>query len=158
MNIVYHSQIDDFSKRINQTMKIVLRFFISKNFDFDWIATLSTLQFRFNNNINVVIDKTSNEITFEFLFREIIIVVIDVSIDLKKKISIVIVDFKSTFEKNRFVFRKKISNVIFFAIAKIKIVYNSRYQIFKFNVDDQMYLRLHRDYFLSNKFNSKLFN
>ena len=121
------------------------------------MIALSILQFRFNNNINAVIDKTFNEMILNFLSREVITVVIK-SIDLKKKISIVLIDSKSIFEQNRFVFRKKISNVISFAVIKIKIAYDVRHQIFKLNLDDYVYLRLHRDYNLSNKINSKLFN
>ena len=121
------------------------------------MIALSALQFRLNNNINVVIDKTFNEIVLNFLSREVITVVIK-SIDLRKFFSIVLIDLKSVFEQNQFVFRKKISNVISFAIAKIKIAYDAKHQIFKFNLDDYVYLRLHRDYNLSDKINSKLFN
>ena len=157
MNIAYHSQINNLSKRINQTMKIALRFLVVENFDVNWITTLSTLQFRLNNNINAIIDKIFNEIIFDFLSREVIIAIINVSIDLKKSFTITLIDFKS-FERDRFVFWKKISNVIFFAIVKIKITYDFRHQILKFNFDDQVYLRLHRDYFLLNKHNFKLSN
>ena len=84
MSTIYHFQIDDLSKRINQTMKIALRFLIVENSNIDWMIALSILQFRFNNNINIVIDKTLNEIILNFLSREVITIVIK-SIDLKKK-------------------------------------------------------------------------
>ena len=85
MSTTYHFQIDDLSKRINQTMKIALRFLIVENSNIDWMIALSALQFRLNNNINAVIDKTFNEIILNFLSREVIIVVVK-SFDLKKKI------------------------------------------------------------------------
>ena len=157
MNIVYHFQIDDLSKRINQTIKIALRFLIIENFDINWIKTLFVLQFRFNNNMNIIIERVFNKMTFDFLFRKIISVVTKISFEIHKSWSTALID-NFSIQKNRFVFRMKAANVIFFVVAKIKFIYNARHQFLKFNKKNNVYFKLHRNYFLLNKSNFKLFN
>ena len=64
-SIVYHSQTNDLSKRINQIVEIALRFLIStlKYFDL-WFDVLSQMQRDFNNSVNI--DSFSNEIVYDF--------------------------------------------------------------------------------------------
>ena len=68
----YHSQINEQSKRTNQIIEIVLRYLISKNFDIDWVTTIFSLQFDFNNVSSVFIDQILNQLKFDFLFRDFI--------------------------------------------------------------------------------------
>ena len=105
-----------------------------------------------NNNQNVIIDKSFNEVILSFKSRE---VMISINID---KMFTVVSNSKSIFEENRFVYRKKVVDVIFFVVAKIKIVYDNRHQFLRFRFDEKTYLRLHHEYSLSFKFNRKLFN
>ena len=135
-------------------MKIALRFLITKNSNVDWVFALSTLQFRLNNNINVIIEKSLNELITKIKSKKIIIVVIEI----EKKISIVIVESTDIFAKNRFVFQKKVADTTSFVVVKVKLMYNARHQSLKLNLDDEIYLRLHYDYSLSSKFNVKLSN
>ena len=58
----YYSQIDDNLKRINQTMKIALRYFIIQHSNILYIRALSFIQIQFNNSSNVVIKLSFNEI------------------------------------------------------------------------------------------------
>jgi hypothetical protein len=64
---VYHSQSDEQSKRSNQIMKIALRFhlFILNNSK-KWSSCLSIIQSHMNNFI-ISLDKTLNEIVYEFI-------------------------------------------------------------------------------------------
>jgi hypothetical protein len=70
MSIVYHSQIDEQSKRTNQIVKIALRFFLTKNSKIDWINVASLIQVSLNNSFNVSIELSLNEITYEFKIRD----------------------------------------------------------------------------------------
>ena len=65
--IAYHFQTNDQSKRINQTMKITLRFLMTTMNDFtQWSKMLSKIQ-RYINNVNsITIDKNLNEIFYDF--------------------------------------------------------------------------------------------
>jgi hypothetical protein len=54
--------------------------------------------------------------------------------------------------------RKKVADVIDFANARFKIIYDDKHKSFAFNSKDKVYLRLHREYSLSEKSNHKLFN
>ena len=66
--IVYHSQINEQFERINQIMKIVLRFVIALLLDFvDYSNILFKLQQALNNNV-FNNDYTFNEIVYDFIF------------------------------------------------------------------------------------------
>jgi hypothetical protein len=72
MSIVYHSQTNEQSKRTNQIVKIALRFFLTKNSKIDWINVASLIQVSLNNFLNVSIELSSNEITYEFKIKDIL--------------------------------------------------------------------------------------
>jgi len=58
MLIVYHSQMNEQSKWINQTMKTYLKHYINKNQN-NWVQLLSTVQFAYNNTRNKIMSTTS---------------------------------------------------------------------------------------------------
>ena len=118
---------------------------------------MPALQFRLNNSVNAVTGKAPNEISLGFLPREVITAVAAPA-ELRKPSSTATTDPKPPFEKDRFVFRKEASDATSFAAAKAKIAYDSRHQELKLNPGDYVYLRLHRDYSLPGKANSKLSN
>ena len=146
MNNVYHSQTNDLSERSNQTVKIVLRYLITKNSNINWIEILSTLQTQLNNALNVIIDRSLNEMIYEFKLRDVLIVL------TRKFIKIDDVDFE------RFRHQRKTVDITSYVMIKIKIVYDSRHTLLLLKSDDKIFLRLHKKYTLFNKFNAKLFN
>ena len=177
-NSTYHSQIDEQSKRTNQIFEIILRYFITKHSELDWVEILSTLQLVFNNAFNVSIDKFSNDIVYEFKIRKVIhVVVISFVVINFVTIDFVAVDFAATafviskknidsktkqqltkIEQTRFRYRIEAANVIFYVNAKFKIMYNARHVSLLFKSNEKTYLRLHHEYTLLNKLNRKLFN
>lgn len=146
MSSAYHSQIDDLSERFNQIVKITLRYLISKNFDVNWIKTLSTLQALLNNLSNVTIDRSLNEIVYEFKSRDVLAAL------TRKVASITDLDFE------RYRHQKKIVNVTSYAMTKIKILYDFRHTLLLLNSDDKAFLRLNKKYILFDKSNVKLSN
>ena len=159
MNTAYHSQIDDLSKRFNQIVEMTLRFLITENSNIDWIKILSTLQFRLNNSLNVVIEFTLNEVIYDFKIREVMTtVVFNFQQTIDDNLFIVIFDIKSKFETNKFQYQKKVDDVTSYVNAKIKIMYDFRHQSLLLNSNDKIFLRLHRDYNLFDNLRSKLSN
>ena len=147
ITIVYHAQINEQLKKINQIIEIALCFLITKNFDVNWNQTLFALQFNFNNNINATIEHILNKITLEFKFKKIFTI-----IAIKKFATIV--ETKINFAKNRFIFKKKVFNATFFVNVKFKIYYDVRHTSLFIKLKNFVYLILNRDYrllFQSNK-------
>src|SRR5204863_6248826 len=62
----YHAQSDDQLKQINQMMKIILHFVQERNSDTEFIEFLSAFKQVFNNNFNIFIDHSLNEIIYSF--------------------------------------------------------------------------------------------
>lgn len=65
---VYHLQIDKLSEKTNQFAEIALKYHFFTLFNFtEWSNVLSIIQKGFNNSISFV-EKTSNEIVYDFTF------------------------------------------------------------------------------------------
>ena len=88
--------------------------------------------------INAIINYVSNKIVFEFKSREILTIIV-----IKKFTTII--NVKKKFANNKFIFRKKIVDVIFFVNAKIKIYYNVKYTSFLIK-KIYAFLKLNYDY------------
>ena len=83
---------------------------------------------------------------FDFLFCDFIISLTKSTIDLLK------LNFL------RIVYRKKIINVISFVNVQMKFRYDNKHKSLMLKIDDIIYLRLNKNYFLFNKFDKKFFN
>ena len=131
-NTVYHSQIDEQSKRINQTIEIVLRFLMSVLNSFaDWIEIIFDIQRNINNSVVIVIDKTFNEISYEFTFTQIF-------------------DLLKFFEESSLsllqMTRLKVADVLIFAQMNFKFYYDRKHQSTNLVVDDWAQIRFHKNY------------
>jgi hypothetical protein len=140
---VYHSQSDEQSKRSNQIMKIALRFhlFCLNNLT-KWFTCLSMIQSQMNNFM-ISLDKTLNEIVYEFIFVQ--------STDLTKNI----IESQKFFTFTR----KQIVDVVAWAQMIMKQNYDRKHHFIHLKVDDYALLRLHKDYFIFsfNILSKKLF-
>jgi hypothetical protein len=105
---------------------------------------ISFIQVSLNNSDNAFTDLSSNEILYEFKVRE--------SLDLLK----VDDENSSTFLKEkRFIVRKEAEEAIFFVNAQMKIRYDSIRTSLNLNVDDKVFLKLHKNYTQSSIINRK---
>ena len=107
---------------------------------------MSTLQAQLNNAFNVIIDRSLNEMIYEFKLRDVLIAL------TRKFIKIDDIDFE------RFRHQREAIDAISYVMTKVKIIYDSRHTFLLFKSDDKVYLRLHKRYTLSSKSNAKLFN
>ena len=141
--IAYHSQIDDQFERINQIVKIALRFaMIMLNNSIDWSNLMFRIQ-RIFNNIIVSIDKTFNEIFYDFtLFH---------SENLLSKFFVdAILTFSSiVYRSIQRVIRNKIIDVITFAQMHAKYYYDKDYISIFMKIDDWTLFELHKNYKIS---------
>ena len=144
-NTTYHFQIDESFERINQTMKIVLRYLIITYSNVKNIIFLSSLQIQLNNVVNAFTKLSLNEIIYDFRIKKFIFVVKFQNMS------------KNIFQQ-RLKYQRETVDVIFFVNAKIKMYYDVRHQSIFFRFDDRVYFRLHQKYQLSNRSNKKMFN
>ena len=139
----YYSQIDDQFERTNQIMKIALRFVIVI-FDnsIDWSNVTSRIQ-RILNNLIVNIDKTFNEVSYDFT-----------STHSKNLLSKFVANVSLTFSSivYRFVqriIRIEIIDAIVFAQMHVKYYYDKEHASIFMKIDDWTFLRLHKNYKIS---------
>ncbi len=137
---IYHSQTDDQSERINQTIEIALRYLLTSNSNLSWHEALSSLQHDLMNFI-IFTSFTSNQTLYEVNIRLSLMMLNDHTVD-------------STFVR-KFI-RKKVANVIDFANTRFKIIYDDKHKSLAFNSENKVYLRLHHEYSLFEKENFKL--
>ena len=122
----YHFQIDDQSERINQIVEIVLRYYMSKMFNsIDWFKALKFIQRLLNNVISATIDKTLNEVDFDFILLQVA--------DLNKSfieadVFVVVTAAKRILESQQI--RIEIADVIVFAQMNVKNHYDRKHQSF----------------------------
>ena len=69
MSTIYHSQIDGQSEKINQTIKIIFRFFLIVNSNADWMTALSLIQINMNNSSNAIIELIFSELMYDFKIK-----------------------------------------------------------------------------------------
>ena len=141
--VVYHSQINDQNERINQIVEIVLRYALIINLDLDWMIFLSILRTRLNDLFNASIDFFFNEIIMKFKTRD--------SLALLKHDELL-----KNWLKRKTINVTKTKVVIILINLTIKIVYDKHHKFLKLKIDDQVFLRLHKRYFLSFVKSSKL--
>ena len=143
----YHSQIDEQFERNNQTIEIVIRFLYANNSDVDVIVVLSSIQTQLNNSLNASTKLCLNEIIYEFKIRKFLSALNNNIFDISSE----------ALSELRLLYRKKVSDAIFFANSFMKIYYDFRHVSLLFKSNDKTYLRLHKRYNLSNDYSKKLF-
>ena len=108
---------------------------------------LSTLQVMMNNAFNVIIDLSFNEIIYKFKIRDDFFELLFNDDELSSNIDL---------SAQRLKYRRKVVDVIVFVNVKFKIYYDVKHTSLLLNLDDCVYLRLHHEYQLLDKFNKKL--
>ena len=144
INIAYHPQIDDQSKRTNQTVKIALHYWIISNFNVDFILDLLYIQANINNFMSTTIGHTSNELCYDFRLKDNLNLFADLS---DKK-----------YIKLRLRYREEAKEVIAWINMIIKISYDRKHTWIDLKPGSHAYLRLHHDYIISRLINRKLSN
>jgi hypothetical protein len=142
-SIAYHSQIDEQSERINQTIEIALRYLLISNSNLSWHEILSAMQHAFMNTITFT-EYSLNQTLYEM--------------NIRSQITLLVQNFMKNQQHLREIIRKNVANVINFVSVRFKIMYDDKHKSFAFNIEDKVYLRLHNEYFLLEKKNFKLSN
>ena len=153
LSTTYHSQTNGQSERINQTIKITFRYFVTKFSKNDWIETLSLIQNQFNNSSNANIELTSNEICYEFKTKDVFTTI---TFEKIKKKSIDKKKLKETLNKTRFKIRQKATNAISFANVEVKLIYDKRHKSLMLRSKNKVFFIFNKGYRLFEKLNKKL--
>ena len=140
--IVYHSQIDEQSKRINQTIEIVLRYWIVNNLNVDFIESAFYIQIDINNIVVVEIDYIFNELCYEFRLQDNLDLLFDMSIE--------------NWSAFRLQYRKDVEKIIVWANMIIKFNYDRRHTSLNLKKSFFVYLRLHHEYIIFDIKSKKL--
>ena len=70
---IYYSQTNEQSEKINQMIKIILKYYMNMlQKSFDWSLILNQIQRDFNNFIFAIIEKFFNEVVYDFISFQII--------------------------------------------------------------------------------------
>ena len=147
----YHFQTDEQSKKTNQIVKIVLRYFFMKKNITDFFKFLLFIQIIINNSINASTKIFFNEILYDFK----ILKTIDFLNNDLTKARADDENFAIIIKKKRFRLRKKIEKSIFFAQIMTKLRYDSKHNSLKLKKKNKVFIRLHKEYIQSNLKNKK---
>ena len=137
-----YSQIDSQLERINQIVKIILRYFLTAYLEDDFIVILPYLQITLNNSRNVSINLVPSEVIYNFFINN--------ALRLLNNLSI------KNFSTLRNMKREEVEDLITQAHAIAKTYYNTKYKSLYLKPGDQVFLTLYRDYTLRNLLNKKL--
>ena len=142
ISIVYHSQIDEQSERINQTIEIALRFWLFNSKNTNWLATLFYLTIFHNNVINVTIDFVFNELIYDFKIND--------TLNMLKNL------FVENYFKFKQIQREFAKKIMIFANVMHKRRYDQTHTNIQLKIENYVYLELYFDYIISDLNNHKL--
>ncbi len=138
---VYHSSADGQSERTNQTIEIAIRFSLMEGQISDFTKLLSFIQTFMNNVSNVSTELSSNEILYGFKVTKPLNLLNDTNAVNAKD------DDSFTFlEEERIILRNEAENAIAFANVAMKIRLDSTRKQLNLNVENYVYLKLHKEY------------
>ena len=112
--IIYHSQTNDQSKRTNQTIEIILKFYVIAHLKENWNEILLYLQTKSNNVKQLSIDFVFNELAYDFKIND----TFDMLVDL----------FSQNYQRLRQIKRKNVEIVMTFVNVVNKIRYDQNYR------------------------------
>jgi hypothetical protein len=105
------------------------------------------MQICFNNLFNALTERLSNKIYYKFKIKKIVQIIIEINKNINKNIK---AQFNNL-EVIRFCYRQEVADVIFYISLFFKIRYNSKHIFLLLKSEDKTFLRLYRNYTLSNK-------
>ena len=142
MFAIYHSQIDEQFERINQTLKIVFRFWLFDSNNINWLKILLYLTTTNNNVTNVTIDFVFNKLIYEFRIND--------SLTMLKNLS------TKNYHRFRQIKREFVEKIVIFVNVMRKLRYDATHSKLKLTINDYAYFCFYHDYTISNLINKKL--
>ena len=140
--IVYHSQIDEQLKRINQTIEIIFHYWIVNNSNVDFIENAFYIQIDINNIVVVEIDYIFNELCYDFRLQNNLNLLFDMSIE--------------NWNAFRLQCWKNVEEIIVWTNMIVKFNYDRRHTSLNLKKNFLVYLRLHHEYIIFDIKSKKL--
>ena len=147
----YHSQTDGQSERINQTVKIALKYALMKEEITDFARLLSSIQSTLNNSVNASTGVFSNEILYGFKVLE----TTDFFDNDMAKVKAADGNSATTIEQKKSILKKKTEEAIAHAQTMTKIRYDPRHKLLNLEPGQKVFIKLHKEYKQPNLFNRK---
>ena len=141
---VYYFQMNEQFKHINQTVKIVLCYFLTLNLDEAFITILLYLQDSLNNSWNSFISYALNKLVYEFWINNTFNALLSANISSESYIQFCQIYCEKTDE-----------SIVFINIM-LKHYYDARHTSLTLNF--MTFLWLFQDYIISDLINKKLLN
>lgn len=113
---------------MNQIFEIILKFFITKNSQTNWMTILSLIQTNINNPFNATIELTLNKIIYDFKIKNKFIACSKKFVE--KLVAMTNKNLKKNFEKNTFALSSKNFERDFFVNVKTKLMYDKKHKFF----------------------------
>ena len=132
MSTAYHSQTDEQSERMNQSVKIALRYYMIENSEGDWVSFLSFLQVKMNNAVNASTDWSSNEILLKHKMNDLIMLLSIMN--------------ATEVEKKRSWHQREAEDSITFVNVNMKIQYDQSHKLLTLKEGDWVFIKLHKGY------------
>ena len=145
-SIVFYFQIDEQFERMNQLLKITLRYHMitMKNL-IEWSKMLLKIQRHINNSVFVTIDKSFNEVVYDFTSMQ--------TVDLWKFVIVDEISRQSLIDEVTFFVvaraRVKVADFIVFVQIKIKRHYDEKHKSMHMRESDYAFIKLHKKYDIS---------
>ena len=130
LTTVYHSSIDEQTKRINQTIKIILRCLLVKRYEKNWQNILFQMKYALNIFENVVIIISFFEILYDVKFRNSLTAII------RKNVF----KIETNFLKNRKQIRLNTIDAIKLAQTRMIIQFDKKHK--SFDMTNKVYLKM----------------
>lgn len=147
----YHPQVDDQSEKINQTIKITLKYAMMKRNTIDFFKLLSSIQAMKNNSANATTSVSSNESLYDFK----ILKTTDLLNNDLAKARAMNDNPATSIKKERNILKKETKDAINYDQVMIKIRYDSRHKLIDLKINQKIFIRLHKGYNQSGLSNRK---
>ena len=140
--IAYYLQIDEQSKKTNQTLEIAFRFWLSDSENINWFETFSYFTTANNNVVNATIDFALNELLYEFHVNDTLTMLENLS--------------AKNYSRFRQIKREFAEKAMTFVNIMRKLRYDAKHIDFELIVGGYVYLCFYNDYTISDLINRKL--
>ena len=146
ISTAYYSQTDSQFKWTNQTVEIVLHYFLTLNFNKIFITVLLYLQDYLNNSWNLFISYTFNKLLYSFQTNDILDVLLTTDLLFEDYTYICQINYK------------EIKQVLVFANIILKSYYNEKHCFILLKLNVMIFLHLFHSYIIFSLINRKLLN
>ena len=138
---IYHPQTDGQSEKINQTVEITLRYFLTNNPGDDFVNAFPFFQTTINNAVSTATGLVPNEIVYGFRNNDTLKLITDLP--------------PEDFNRLKLIYREQAKKTIIWANSITKHKYDNQHFAINFPINSKAFFRLHHGYTIPGISNKK---